>query len=199
MQNLVADLSKKYGKQQAFKDDELFDQITSLTYPEIGEFLKRYVGGPEKLPLAEILESIGIAYTPELISLEFTTGLENRALQVTQHNEKPRIAIGNPDVLNDQGKALNFKAGYIIMKINGEEMPDLGPALQGYFEKQKASLKEGGVLTYTVLRKNDAGELKEITLETPVKKVDRKRKHALDLNPNATTEQLTLREAWLSK
>jgi predicted metalloprotease with PDZ domain len=198
MQNLVADLSKKYGKQQAFKDDELFDQITALTYPEIGEFLKRYVGGPEKLPLAEIFESVGVAYIPEQTSLEFTTGLENRALQIAQHNEKPRIAIGNPDALNDQGKALNFKAGDIIMKINGEDMPDLGPALQGYFEKQKASLKDGGILTYTVLRKDDAGELKEITLEALVKKVDRKRKHALDLNPGATPEQLALREAWLS-
>lgn len=199
MQNLVADLSKKYGKQQAFKDDELFDQITALTYPEIGDFLKRYVGGPEKLPMAEVFESIGISYIPEQTSAEFTTGLENRAIQIAQHNEKPRIAIGNPDALNDQGKALNFKANDIIMKINGEDMPDLGPALQGYFEKQKASLKEGGVLTYTVLRKDDAGELKEITLEAPVKKVDRKRKHALDLNTNATPEQLALREAWLSK
>jgi predicted metalloprotease with PDZ domain len=198
MQNLVTDLSKKYGKQQAFKDDELFDQITALTYPEIGEFLKRYVGGPEKLPLTEVFESVGIAYAPDQTSLEFTIGLENRALQIVQHNEKPRIAIGNPEALNDQGKALNFKASDIITKINGADMPDLGPALQGYFEKQKASLKEGGVLLYTVLRKDDAGELKEITLESPVKKVDRKRKHAIDLNPNATSEQLALREAWLS-
>jgi hypothetical protein len=77
-------------------------------------------------------------------------------------------------------------------------MPDLGPAIQGYFEKQKASLKEGGTLTYTVLRKDDAGELKEVTLEAPAKKVERKKKHALDLNPNATPEQLALREAWLT-
>jgi predicted metalloprotease with PDZ domain len=198
MQNLVADLSKKYGKQQAFKDDELFDQITALTYPEIGEFFKRYVGGAEKLPLTEVFESVGVTYMPEQSLSEFSIGLENRGLQVIQYQEEPKLGIGNPEGLNDQGKALHFNTGDIIMKINGEEMPKLGPALQGYIEKIKGGLKEGGTLTYTVLRKDEAGALKEITLEAPVKKVDRKRKHALELNPGATPEQLALRAAWLS-
>jgi glutathione peroxidase len=37
-QNLMQDLSKTYGKEQSFKDDELFDKITSLTFPEIRQF-----------------------------------------------------------------------------------------------------------------------------------------------------------------
>jgi predicted metalloprotease with PDZ domain len=36
LRNLMIDLSKKYGKNQAFNDDELFDVITKMTYPEIG-------------------------------------------------------------------------------------------------------------------------------------------------------------------
>ncbi len=51
LQNLVADLSKKYGKSKPFEDAKLFDEITALTKPEIGEFLKKYVGGPDRLPL----------------------------------------------------------------------------------------------------------------------------------------------------
>jgi len=35
----MADLSKTYGKNQFFKDDELFDKITALTYPEINDLL----------------------------------------------------------------------------------------------------------------------------------------------------------------
>jgi predicted metalloprotease with PDZ domain len=197
LQNLVADLSKKYGKQQAFKDDELFSQITALTYPEIGEFLKRYVGGTESLPLTEIFESVGISYVKEQSSMEFTTGLDNRALQRAQHDGKQLLGIANPDGLNEQGKALNFKAGDIIIKINGEDMPEIGPALQGYIEKQKASLKVDGKITYTVVRKDEAGVLKEVTLEAPVIRIERKKRHQLDLNPNATAEQLALREAWL--
>jgi hypothetical protein len=198
MQNLISDLSKKYGKAQAFKDEELFDQITALTYPEIGEFLKRYVGGPEALPFAEIFESVGISYIPEQTSMDFTTGLENKALKIIPRDGKPMIGIGDPTALNDQGKVMNFLAGDIILKINGELMPDLGPELQGFFEKQKQSMKEGAILSFTVLRANENNELKEVNLEGPVKKIERKRKHNLEINLNATPEQVALRESWLT-
>jgi hypothetical protein len=77
-------------------------------------------------------------------------------------------------------------------------MPEIGPGLGPYIEKQKASLKVDGKITYTVIRKDEAGAAKEVTLEAPVIKIERKKKHVLELNPNATAEQLALREAWLS-
>ena len=36
----MQELSKEYGTTKAFKDEELFDKITALTYPAVGEFLK---------------------------------------------------------------------------------------------------------------------------------------------------------------
>jgi predicted metalloprotease with PDZ domain len=198
MQNLMTDLSKKYGKNQAFKDDELFAQITSLTYPEIGEFLNRYVNGPERLPYKEVFESLGVTYVPEKSSIEFSVGIESRAIRVLTHEEKPKISIANPDMLNEQGKALNFVQGDILTKINGEAIPDLGPASQAFLEKQKQSLKEGGTLSVTVLRKNEKDEYKETELSAPVQKVDRKLKHNLEFNSTATPEQISLRESWLS-
>jgi predicted metalloprotease with PDZ domain len=51
MQNLMQDLAKNFGKEKAFKDEELFDQIAKLTYPEIRTFFTRYVEGNEPLPL----------------------------------------------------------------------------------------------------------------------------------------------------
>jgi predicted metalloprotease with PDZ domain len=198
MQNLIADLSKKYGKAQAFKDEELFDQITALTYPEIGEFLKRHVGGSERLPLPEIFESVGITYTPEITTQEFTTGLETRAMKVTPHNGRPSFQIANPAALNDQGKALNFQTGDILLTMNGQTFPDLGPDLQPFFDKQKQAMKEGEKLTYTVLRTSENSEAKEVTLEATIKKIERKKKHNLEVNANASPEQLTLRNYWLS-
>jgi predicted metalloprotease with PDZ domain len=199
IQNLIADLSKKYGKSQAFKDDELFDQITTLTYPEIGEFLKRYVGGPEKLPLKEVFESVGITYVPEVTIQEFSTGLETRAMKIVPVNGTPSFQISNVAALNDQGKALNFKQGDIILKINGETVPPVGPEMQAFFEKQKQEMKEGGILSFTVTRTDESNQSKEVVLEAPIKKVERKRRHAIEFNANATAEQLALREAWLSK
>ncbi len=197
LQNLLADLSKKYGKSQAFKDEELFAQITSMTYPAVGEFLNRYVGGPEKLPYQEIFQSVGLSYTPEQTTSEFSLGLDSKALKIANYEGKPKLSIGNVSALNDQGKALNFIDGDIVTKINGEVVPELGPGITAFLDKQKQALKEGGTLNYTVLRKNDKEIWVETELKAPVSKVNISRKHALELNPNATADQLALRESWL--
>lgn len=193
MQNLVADLGAKFGKNKAFKDDELFAEITRLTYPEIGEFLKRYVGGPEKLPMAETLALAGVKYAPEEIVSEVSLGLEQQAITVAPHNGKPKLAIGNADALNAQGKALGLQNGDILIKINGETIPDLGPEIGAFIGGQQAALKEGGTLSYTVVRNGE-----EVELSAPVTKSDRPKKHALAFDTNATPEQLAVRNAWLT-
>ena len=60
--HLVQDLAGKYGPYKAFKDDELFNVITEMTYPEIGAFLDAYVGGAEPLPINEIFNKVGMEY-----------------------------------------------------------------------------------------------------------------------------------------
>ena len=158
MQNLAADLGKKFGKTKAFQDEQLFDEITKLTYPEIGEFLKRYVGGPEKLPLKEVFELVGVDYQPEVSNLEFSLGIDQRTIKIEQVDGKPMLAIGNADALNEQGKALGFKTGDILVKMNGETIPDLGPDLGAFIGKQQQALAEGNTLSYVVIRKNEAVE-----------------------------------------
>ncbi len=199
MQNLVAALGKKFGKSKAFQDDQLFDEITKLTYPEIGEFLKRYVGGGEVLPLQEIFALVGVSFEPELKTQEFSLGLENEALTVVPVDGKPKIAIGNAEAVNAQGKALGFKTGDILIKMNGETIPDLGPDFPAFIRKQQSSLAEGGTLSYTVLRKNDAGEEKSVELKAPVNKIERTWKYIISFDGNATPEQLAARKAWLEK
>jgi predicted metalloprotease with PDZ domain len=197
MQNLAADLGKKFGKSKAFQDEQLFDEITKLTYPEIGDFLKRYVGGPEKLPFEETLKLVGVNFSLEKANLEFSLGLEQKAISITTINDRPKLAIGNADALNDQGKALGLKTGDVLMKINGEIIPDLGPDLGNFINKHQTGLAEGNTLSMSVLRKNDAGEQSEIDLKAPVKKVERMKKFLLTFDENATPEQLALRKWWL--
>lgn len=198
MQNLVADLGKKFGKSKAFQDDQLFDEITKLTYPEIGEFLKRYVGGPEKLPLKETFELVGVNFFPELTILELSLGLENNSVTVTQVNGKPMLAIASEAALNDQGKALGLKTGDVLVKINGETIPDLGPDLGTFIGKHQQGLAEGNTLSFGVLRKNEAGELQEVELKSTVKKVERKKKFVITFNENPTPEQAALRDSWIT-
>lgn len=199
MQNLVADLGKKFGKSKAFQDDQLFAEITALTYPEIGEFLKRYVGGNETLPLKEIFELVGVKYASELTTQQLSMGLEVAALTLTTVNSKPRIAIANADALNEQGKALGFQNGDIPVKLNGEDFPDYSQELQTFLIKQQQSLKEGNPITYAVTRKNEAGEEKQVELKAILKPIEYKDRFVIAFDADATPEQLATRKAWLSK
>ncbi len=198
MQNLIADLSKKYGKTQAFKDEELFDQITKLTYPEIGAFLNTYVGGNQKLPFAEVFSLVGLKYVDEQKIYEPSIGLDQNAVTVIPIDGKPMIAIKDPSKLNEQGKALNFKEGDIIIKMNGEKLPDLGPEFGKFLQAQQKALVEGGTLSYGVLRKNEAGEQKEVELKATVIKIEKIIRHLLDFDSNATPEQLAIQKSWLT-
>jgi predicted metalloprotease with PDZ domain len=197
VQNLLADLSKKYGQHKPFHDDELFQEIVTLTYPEIKDFFARYVEGPEPLPLTELFGLVGITYVPEISTLELSLGLEDAALALTENNNLPMLAIRNLNALNNQGIAMGFQVGDILLKINGEVIPELGEKAGAFIMKQVASLKEGEKLSYTVLRKNENGELKETELTAPIRKVERKQRFIIAINPNATEEQVRLRNAWL--
>lgn len=199
MQNLVTDLGKKFGKSKAFQDDQLFAEITALTYPEIGEFLNQYVAGDEPLPLAEIFGLVGVQFAPELITEELSLGLEVPALTLTTVNQKPRLAIANIDALNEQGKAVGFENGDIPVKLNGEDFPDYGPDLQSFIIKQQQSLKEGNTLSYVVLRKNEAGEERNVELKAPLKPIEYANRFVIAFDENATPEQLATRKAWISK
>lgn len=198
LQDLMLDLSKKYGKDKAFKDDELFDIITGMTFPEIGDFFKRYVSGTEPLPLQEVFESVGVTYVEERTYQDYSLGISNENLGITQVDNKPMLQITSTENLNPVGRALGFQEGDILIAINGETIPDIGPELGGFFEKQMMSLHEGKILSYTVLRQDEQGEMKTVELSAPTIKVDLVQRHVLAFDPEATEEQLALRKAWLN-
>jgi predicted metalloprotease with PDZ domain len=197
LRNLMLDLSKKFGKDKAFNDDELFQEITKITYPEIGEFFNRYVKGTEKLPIQEVLNDVGVLYQEEEKFKDYTLGIGNADIGVTQIDNKPKLQIATTDNLNAVGKALGFQTGDILTKINGEELPDLGPELGAFIQKHLMALPSSKTISYTVLRKDSTGVSKEMELSAPVTQVELSKKHILSFDSAATPEQLALRDSWL--
>lgn len=197
LQNLLMDLSNKFGKNKAFKDDELFAEITKMTYPEIGEFFNRYVKGSESLPLEETLKAVGVRYKKEEKYKDYSLGINNDNIGVTQIDNKPRLKIAKTDNMNEVGKALGFEEGDVLVKMNGETLPDLGPDFPQFIQAQMASLPTRQTMSYTVLRTDSTGQAKEVELTAPVTQVELTRKHLLEFDPTATPEQLALRDSWL--
>lgn len=198
VQNLMADLSKKYGKDQAFEDTELFDIIEKLTYPEIGTFLKTYVGTPEPLPFKEVFDYVGVTILPERSTQRFSLGFNANALGLDEVDGKKMLKIANVAGLTEQGTALGLQAGDILAKINGDDLPEIGPDLGPFMGQHRDALKEGEQLTITVLRKDATGKISTVDLKAPAAKVTITEKNILEFDPNATPEQLSIRKSWLS-
>lgn len=199
LRDLMLQLSEKFGKDKPFKDEELFGIITSMTYPEIGAFLQRYVAGPTQLPLEEVLNDVGVDYLEEDTYEDYSLGISNANIGVTTIDNKQRLQIVSIENQNAMGKAIGLKEGDVIMGMNGQRLPDLGPDLGAFIQQQVQSLPTSKTLSYTVLRKDESGTQTEITLSAPVMKVSITRRHQLQFSEEATPQQLATRNAWLNK
>lgn len=58
--SLMGELSKTYGVDKPFNDSELFDKITAITYPSVGEFFKTYVAGTTPIPYEQFFAKMGV-------------------------------------------------------------------------------------------------------------------------------------------
>ena len=191
-QNMMLDLSKRYGKDKSFKDSELFKNIVELTYPEIGTFFDKYVAGKEPLPLEETFASIGVSYLKESKTQKPTLGKPGLAY----NQETGRIMIQDVSQLNDFGKQMGYQRGDEIMALNGEAFtPVTGQAL---LQKYNNTAKAGDVLTITVNRKNADGKDTPVALTAKVQMVEVTESNVLKPMENPTAEQSALRKAWLS-
>ena len=190
--SLINDLSKKYGKDKPFKDEELFGEIGKLTYPEIRLFLEKYVAGSQPLPLEEVFASVGIDFSPVIQDSTFTLGRIS-----FEPDENQRQKISNLSNMNAFGKMMGYKLNDIILSINGTALTaDNADAVLGDLYK---TAKVGDPLQVMVLRKGADGQEQKLTLSAPMMKVARKLTNVLRFNPNASTEQLALQKSWLDR
>ncbi|MBP6793933.1 MAG: hypothetical protein KA143_02715, partial [Saprospiraceae bacterium] len=63
LKNLIIDLCNKFGRNKSFKDDAFFSEISEITqFPELLDFLEKYVDGTDSLPLEETFKKVGYEY-----------------------------------------------------------------------------------------------------------------------------------------
>jgi predicted metalloprotease with PDZ domain len=189
IQELMRDLSKNYGKDQAFKDEELFDKIGRLTHKNVKKFLLKYVDGPTPLPLKAIFEQVGITYYAEKTVLQLSPmgGLGPKSIGFDGEN----FIITSLDGMDDFAtKNLGFQRGDKLLKWNGVDLMtgNINQVIGTYMQ----SVQENDKLTITVGRGG-----KEVDLSSDVVKISKLTQHVLELNPKATASQIQLRKAWL--
>jgi len=191
LHNLKHDLSLKYGPANFFEDNQLFDEITKLTFPEVRSFFAKYVEGNEALPYDNFFALAGIQYIPKKEKTAFTMG----GAGITP-TEDGKAQITSVVRLNDFGKKMGYKKGDIYVNFNGEPISAIN--LSDVVEKFMETAKEGDTVTAVVKRKNADGKEEEITLSAPAQKITVTEEHILELDKAATATQLKVRNAWLN-
>ena len=191
LRNLTYDLGVRFGKKRYFNDDELFSEIRDLTYPEIEEFLKKYVGGSTPIPYEYFFGLAGIQFTPKAEQKFFSIG--GIAPYPT---DKGTIVVSLYSKLNDFGSKVGYKIGDELYAINGVT---LTPAnLMQAIDSIKSTMEEGGIFEAKVGRKNKFGTIDTLVLETVIFKATSTELNKLEPVQNPTPEQNLVQQKWLT-
>lgn len=115
--DLMQKLSNEYGISKPFNDEELFDKITELSYPEVGDFLKTYVAGPTPIPYEVYLAKMGLGKSK--IQVPGAIFLKDNSTPYVNVNPASKEIFVVPDMeLNIFFDNLKLKGGDIILSIN---------------------------------------------------------------------------------
>lgn len=114
--NLMQELSNEYGANKAFKDEELFNKITKLTYPQVGEFLNKYVAGETPIPYEEFFAKMGV--TNATVEVNGNPFLNGQTPYITVDPSTKEIMILPNIEPNEFMNNLGLKPGDKILKIN---------------------------------------------------------------------------------
>jgi predicted metalloprotease with PDZ domain len=185
MLSLMKELSMKYGKNKPFVDDLLIDEITEMTYPSIGEFLKTHVEGTTPIDYNLFFDKVGL--------LEIETEIEGNFLSV---GGSP-IVSGSPDkgiffselaLKNSFWAEQGVQSGDVIKEVNGTQvsLENANSVFQKVFGWQV-----GEEIELKLERDGEEIIIKTITTQPLVKA------KGMVANPDATEAQINLREAWL--
>jgi predicted metalloprotease with PDZ domain len=183
--DLMHQLSNEYGISKPFNDDELFAKITTLTYPEVGSFLTKYVAGPTPIPYYDYLAKVGVTKvikkTPEPIFLKGQVPY----IGVNQ-GSKEIFVVPNKE-LNIFYTSLDLKGGDIIVSIN-----DKPYSLDNIYDMLSDSekWKENDSIILKIKRDGKEQTIKG-TVKFPYIDTD-----GLDVTD---ASKAALREAWLKK
>ncbi|WP_452226965.1 M61 family metallopeptidase [Lacinutrix cladophorae] len=186
MLTLMKELSAKYGKNKPFNDDTIIDEITAMTYPSIGTFLKTHVEGTTPIDYNMFFEKAGLAFEESKVKTNY---IQNDGEFIFAPNRETQTiafspAVANNSFWNDNG----VKAGDIVKSVDGVAltMASAQQIIGGMYMWQPG--KE-----INVVLERDGKEVVINTALTESFTIGKKLKPKAD----ATEAQNALRKAWL--
>lgn len=102
---VMKQLSNKYGKQKPFKDDLLFDEIISLTYPSVKLFFENHVQGNIPINYNDFFEKVGLKVVEGKVKTNFMRSGDGLIFKAGEDNDKIYFGsnVANNSFWSDQG------------------------------------------------------------------------------------------------
>jgi len=191
IRTMMSELSEMYGINNSFKDEELFDVIASISYPETRAFFNDYVAGTKALPINEYLEFVGVGYMPgELIKVN---SLGN--VSIGFNPDEDQIIIADAGSKGSYSRKLGMKEGDILYKMLGQNV-----TIDNYREifSRYFSLEEGEKYKLVVLRTNNKGKLVPKTLKGKIVQEEVMIGEQYYWEEDISNKQLLLRGKWIN-
>ncbi|OYX82924.1 MAG: peptidase M61 [Flavobacteriales bacterium 32-34-25] len=181
--DLMQKLSNEYGVSKPFNDADLFDKITALTYPEVGEFLKTYVAGPTPIPYEIYLAKVGLAKS--IVQEPAAVFIKGQTPYVMVNPNNNEISVVPNMDLNVFFTHLGLKGDDVILEIN-----NIAYSYDNIYDmiNQSAKWKENEEITLKI-RRNGKEELLKGIVKLPYE--DREK---IDVTDDSKKQ---LKEAWL--
>ncbi|WP_405572150.1 peptidase M61 [Winogradskyella sp. Asnod2-B02-A] len=187
MLSLMKELSAKYGKEKPFEDDKLIAEITAMTYPSVGEFLKTHVEGDVPINYNEFFAMVGLKMGETQVETNYIfAGGQNVIFDGDQ--EKGIIFFSPMAEKNSFWKSQGVKAGDVIKKVNGTDLTlaNAQGVIGGMF-----AWEEGQEITMDLERDG-----KPVLIKATLTKAYAADERIVE-DENATEAQKALRAAWL--
>ncbi|APQ17805.1 M61 family metallopeptidase [Maribacter hydrothermalis] len=184
---LMKELSKKYGTDVPFEDDVLFNEIASMTYPEVDDFFKRHVLGDIPIDYSVYLNKVGLTTSDVEESSGYFFNGQVPYIDVDVENDSVVYVREGID-LNSFYTNLDLRGGDIFKTINGVDVNvDSIKAIIG----ESFAWSSETEVTITIERN---GELVTVKGEvgSPVKSV----KKIVPLK-EVSDDKISLKNAWL--
>ncbi|WP_166964376.1 M61 family metallopeptidase [Yeosuana marina] len=184
--SLMKELSHKYGANKPFDDDKLIDEITAMTYPSVGEFLKTHVVGTTPINYEVFFQKVGL----ELVDSKVETNFILNGSDIIVGGNRQYGTIFFTDLVKDNSfwNDLGVQPRDIIKSVNGTKltMQNADSVMQDIF-----SWKPGQDIEVVLNRKGEDVIIKAKTVQSYTAG------NVLKADPKATEAQIKLREAWL--
>jgi predicted metalloprotease with PDZ domain len=98
LEDVILDLTHRYGERRAFPESTFVDTLVAMTYPEIRDFFDHYIWQAQRLPIKEYYAKLGITLTedregnPVRFEIDPNPTAEQRLLREAWLGRKPRGA-----------------------------------------------------------------------------------------------------------